>query len=71
MALVATVVPWKTSPTELRSMPAAAHAWSMPRRTPTDWSSGVEDVLARKVAPESSSINRMSVNVPPTSTPSR
>ena len=52
-------------------MPAAAHAWSMPRSTPTDWSSGVEEVLARNVAPVSSSISRMSVNVPPTSTPSR
>ena len=47
IALVATVVPWKTSPTALRSMPAAAQAWSMPRRTPMDWSSGVDEVLAR------------------------
>ncbi len=71
IALVATVVPcrtWATSPSE---MPAASQTWLMPCRTPTDWSAGVEAVLARQVSPLSSSISSTSVNVPPTSTPSR
>nr|WP_241994933.1 hypothetical protein [Kribbella sp. VKM Ac-2568] len=68
---MATVVPWNTSPISDIGTPAAVHARSMPRSTPIDWSSGVDEVLARYVCPVSSSINRMSVNVPPTSTPSR
>src|SRR6185312_6868423 len=43
----------------------------MPTSTPTDWSAGVDGVLARWVAPVSSSMSKRSVNVPPTSTPSR
>ncbi len=71
MALVATVVPCSTDVTSDRSMPASRQACSMPESTPIAWSAGVEAVLARQVAPLSSSTSRTSVNVPPTSTPSR
>jgi hypothetical protein len=52
-------------------IPAEPHTFSIPRSTPTDWSSGVEAVLARYVPPVRSSISNTSVKVPPTSTPSR
>jgi hypothetical protein len=69
--LVATVVPCSTDATSDSSMPASAHALPMPVSTPTDWSAGVEAVLARQVRPLPSSTSRTSVKVPPTSTPSR
>ncbi len=52
MALVAMVVPCSTSPISPAPTPAAAHTCSMPRSTPTDWSSGVDAVLARQVSPD-------------------
>ena len=66
-ALVATVVPWEKRVTSLRSIFAS----SSPRIAPTSGSSGVDAVLATLSAPESSSRMQMSVNVPPTSTPTR
>src|SRR5690348_597676 len=71
IALVATVVPCRTWPIASTEVEAAAQTFSMPVSTPTDWSCGVDWVLARYDAPLSSSINRMSVKVPPTSTPNR
>jgi hypothetical protein len=71
IALVATVVPCSTWATSESAMPASAHTLPMPLRTPTDWSEGVEAVFARQVAPVASSTSSTSVNVPPTSTPSR
>ncbi len=68
---MATVVPCSTWPISAGSTPASAQTLSMPASTPTDWSAGVEGVLARWVAPVSSSMSKRSVNVPPTSTPSR
>ena len=47
IALVATVVPCSTWPTSASEVAAAAQAFSMPVSTPTDWSWGVEGVLAR------------------------
>ena len=71
IALVATVVPCSTWATSDSSIPAAAHTWPIPLSTPTAWSAGVEAVLARQVLPLASSTSSTSVNVPPTSTPSR
>ncbi len=71
IALVATVVPCSTWAIALRSTPACAQTMSMPCSTPTDWSCGVEAVLARQVDPACSSTSSTSVKVPPTSTPRR
>ena len=71
--LVATVVPWKTASMAPGSTPASAHTLRMPSTTPSDWSCGVlgtfaTDDLALGARRRSST---MSVNVPPTSTPTR
>ena len=71
IAFVATVVPCRTWAMSASVIPAEPHTFSIPRSTPTDWSSGVEAVLARYVPPVRSSISNTSVKVPPTSTPSR
>ena len=71
IALVATVVPCSTCATSASEISAASQTWLMPLSTPTDWSAGVDAVLARQVSPVDSSTSRTSVNVPPTSTPSR
>lgn len=68
---MATVVPcirWLMAP---GSTAAVWQTLSRPASTPIDGSAGVEGVLARQVSPVSSSIISRSVNVPPTSTPSR
>ena len=54
----------------LGSIPDCSQILDTPLSTPIDESSGVEGTLAVKVDPEDSSINKKSVNVPPTSTPS-
>ena len=53
------------------STDAVWQTFSRPASTPIDGSAGVDGVLARQVSPLSSSIISRSVNVPPTSTPSR
>src|SRR5262245_61218095 len=69
-ALVATVVPWTTLRSALGSMPASPQMRRTPASTPSDGSLGVDGVLTRHWRWSSSTRNR-SVNVPPTSTPSR
>ena len=52
------------------SRPKASASCSTPVRTPLDWSSGVVGVLSRTTWP-SGVMQMRSVNVPPTSTPTR
>jgi hypothetical protein len=71
MALVATVVPCIRWLMAAESTDAVWQTFSRPASTPIDGSAGVDGVLARQVSPVSSSSISRSVNVPPTSTPSR
>src|SRR5215469_14974028 len=52
-------------------MPLGSSSWRRPASTPRAGSPGTDGVLWRMVRPDSSSMRRKSVNVPPTSTPSR
>src|SRR3954447_25318486 len=70
-ALVATVVPWTTLPRSPGAMPAASQIRRTPVSTPRDGSDGVEGVFTRHCRWSPSSTRKRSVNVPPTSTPSR
>ena len=69
--LVATVVPCITCEMLLGSMSFSRQSLAMPLMTPIEESCGVDGTLAEKVRPLADSISRRSVNVPPTSTPSR
>ena len=70
-ALVATVVPWTTLPAPRGRCPASAQIRCTPVSTPCDGSAGVDGVFTRQCRSSSSSTRNRSVNVPPTSTPSR
>ena len=71
-ALVVTVVPWTMRCTPARNassgLPSAVAISSSPAMTATDGSSGVDRTLKMRPAPLPS-LNRKSVNVPPTSMP--
>src|SRR5271169_4193995 len=54
----------------LSGIPKRSASWVSPFITPLDWSSAVVGVLSRTTSP-SGVMQRRSVNVPPTSTPSR
>ena len=71
IAFVATVVPCRRFVIRSASMPAWPQIRSMPASTPSDESLGVDGTFARQVRPLLSSMSSRSVNVPPTSTPSR
>src|SRR5918998_787790 len=64
-AFVATVMPWARATTA----PASTCEASIAFITPSDWSPGVDGTLAVRIPPSPSATR--SVNVPPTSTPSR
>ena len=68
-AFVATVVPWKMWSTSARPTPAALQISVTPRMNARDGSSGVLATLCVRVRLAVVSVNTMSVNVPPTSTP--
>src|SRR3954449_10640924 len=70
-ALVATVVPWTTLPRSAGAIPAASQIRLTPVSTPCEGSEGVEGVFTRHWRWSESSTRNRSVNVPPTSTPSR
>ena len=74
MVLSAVVVPWtkasRAPQKALVSRPKALASCSMPVSTPSDWSAGVVGVLSRTTSP-SGVMQIRSVNVPPTSTPTR
>ena len=65
-ALVATVVPWIIVETELKSRLVAA---IIPLKNPLDWSPLVDGTFSTCTSPNTSSSDRISVKVPPTSTP--
>ena len=72
--LVATVVPWNTASIAPGSTPASPQTLRMPCTTPSDWSCGVLETLVTttcRSAPSPDRSSTMSVNVPPTSTPTR
>src|SRR6478736_2746236 len=70
-AFVATVVPWTTLPRSAGAIPAASQIRLTPVSTPCEGSEGVEGVFTRHWRWSESSTRNRSVNVPPTSTPSR
>jgi hypothetical protein len=69
--LVATVVAWIASVRSLPVMPSSLVSSSTPRSTAIDGSAGVVNSLRISSRPERSSYSAKSVNVPPTSMPSR
>src|SRR3954467_4423040 len=69
--LVATVVPWLTAVTALRSRPNWPRTFCTPARKRSAGSAGVDGVLVVATAPVSSSTATTSVNVPPVSIPMR
>src|SRR3954467_7132602 len=70
-ALVATVVPWTTLARSAGAIPAAPQIRATPVNTPREGSDGVDGVFTRHCRWSPSSVRNRSVNVPPTSTPSR
>ncbi len=74
IVLSAVVVPWtkasRAPQNASGSIPNVPASCSIPVSTPTDWSSGVVGVLSRTTRP-SGVMQIRSVNVPPTSTPTR
>src|SRR3954471_3347315 len=74
IVLSAVVVPWTTMSRPVQSCvtvtPKCSASWPMPVITPRDWSSSVVGVLSSTTSPSSVTQIR-SVNVPPTSTPTR
>src|SRR6478752_3852111 len=71
IALVPTVVPCSTWAISVCAIPASSQTFPIPRSTPMDWSWGVDAIFVRQVSPLSEFTSSTSVNVPPTSTPSR
>ena len=69
--LVDTVVPCSSAAISEAAMPVSSISCWIPSRIPTDWSLGVDGVFNKRIAPERSSNRSRSVNVPPTSMPSR
>jgi hypothetical protein len=69
--LVATVEPWANSRRSESGRPCTSRSRRTASITPIDWSSGVLATLSTRIEPLRSSWTTTSVNVPPTSIPSR